>query len=114
MTSAIEVHTTALRGGLNGDEAYELARWLSADEDIMCGGNKCEIAKRLGYDWFKMPAADRYELAAACLIVASEWSRLTPFDRWLQRTYGTAKIKREFNARDLDMLRAGFEGGRDV
>lgn len=105
MPSAIEVHIAALRSVLKGEEAYELARWLSADEDIMCS-RKPDVVMRLGYDWYKMSAADRYELAAACLILAAEYASLTPFDRWL-RTKGNVNI----SAGTLAMMRDAFEAG---
>ena len=110
MTSAIEVHAAALRLALHSaDEAHEFADWMMASADQLGdrGWNKCEIADRLGYNRFSTKPAERYELAAAALILAAEFERLSPFEQWFMRNH-TKEERERYNDRDKQMMEIGF------
>lgn len=110
MTSAIEVHAAALRvAQVTGDEALELAQWMCSDEGRLedAGWYKCEVASRLGYERHVGTAADRFEFAAGALIVAAEFARMTPFERWFKTNHTEAERKK-FSTRDIEMMAIGF------
>ena len=110
MTSVIEVHVAALRLALHsGDEAHEFADWMMASTDQLAdrGWNTCEIADHLGYNRFNIEPAERYEVAAAALLLAAEFDRLTPFQQWFQRNH-TKEERERFTERDLKMMEIGF------
>lgn len=110
MSSEIEAHAAALRvAQLNGEEARELAEWLVASEGRLedAGWYKSEVADKYGYKRHQLSQADRCEIAAACLLIAAEYERLTPFEQWFQRKH-TAAERERFTPRDIDMMRIGF------
>ena len=110
MTSAIEVHAAALRvAQVTGDEAIELAEWMIASQGSLedRGWYSSEVAKKYGYKRNESVDADRYEFAAGALIVAAEFARMTPFERWFKTNHTEAERKK-FSTRDIDMMRAGF------
>ena len=110
MSSAIEVHAAALRvAQVTGDEALELAQWMCSDEGRLedAGWYKSEVATRLGYERHTGQLADRLEFAAGALIIAAEFARMTPFERWF-KTKHTEAERKKLSARDIDMMRIGF------
>lgn len=110
MTSAVEVQQAALRIALRSKEsAVELADWLIAEDGSLDdrGWNRCEIADELGFKRYSMKPAERYEVAAAALLLAAEFDRLTPFQQWFQRNHTTQERER-FTERDLQMMEIGF------
>lgn len=104
MTSVIEVHVAALRAAsLQGEDALELARYMVDPDPI----RQPEVARKLGYAYYDTEPAGRLELAAAALILAAEYERLTPFERWF-KTKHTEAERKKFSGRDIDMMRIGF------
>ena len=114
MTSeTISAQIAALRSvKLTGDEAEELGQFLALNpgqrEDF--DWQTCSVAARLGFNPETMDTAHRLNVAAAALMLAAEDADLTPFDRWLRKTYTPAERAR-LNGRDVHLLRLGFEGG---
>ena len=115
MTSAtLDEHVAMLHAAnLKPGEAEALGQFfalgLSQRDDY--GWYKSGVATHLGLNPDAMPHTQRLTLAAAALVIAAEDAQLTPFDRWLRKTYTAAQIKRDFSQRDIAMLRRGFEGG---
>lgn len=96
---------------LKPGEAEELGEFLSLSagsrDDL--GWHGCEVAKRIKLSPDSMPDAQRFTLAAAALVLAAEDAVLTPFDRWLRKTYTEEEIKK-FSYREVDLMRRGFDG----
>lgn len=113
MTSAtLDEQIALLRvADLKPGEAEELGQFLALNRDQHddFGWHRCEVADRLGLKPRAMPDAQRLTVAAAALVIAAEDAVLTPFDRWLRKTYASADRAR-LSGRDVEMLRRGFEG----
>jgi len=96
---------------LKPGEAQELGEYFamsfSTREDL--NWFKCEPAFRLKLVPENMPDAQRFTLAAAALVLAAEDAALTPFDRWLRKTYTDEEINK-FSFREIDLMRRGFDG----
>ena len=104
MTSVIEVHVAALRAApLQDGDALQLARYMVDPDNV----HKPDIARTLGYSAYDVEPAERLELAAAALIIAVEYERLTPFEKWFQRHY-TKDERERFTDRDKQMMEIGF------
>jgi len=114
MTSAtLDEHTAMLRAAnLKPDEAEELGQFfalgLGKRDDY--GWHRSEVATRLGLHPSNMPQAQRLTLAAAALVIAAEDAQLTPFDRWLRKTYTRADIN-AFSEHTLTLMWKAYEGG---
>ena len=114
MTSAtLDEHVAMLNAAnLKPDEAEELGQFFALGigqrEDL--GWHCSEVATRLGLRPTAVTDAHRLTLAAAALVIAAEDAALSPFDRWLRKTYTAAQIKQDFSPHDIAMLRRGFEG----
>lgn len=104
MTSVIEVHVAALRAApLQDGDALQLARYMVDPDNV----HKPDIARTLGYSAYDVEPAERLELAAAALLLAAEFDRLTPFQQWFQRNH-TKEERERFTERDLKMMEIGF------
>lgn len=114
MTSAtLDEHIAMLNAAnLKPGEAEELGQFFALDpeqREDYCW-HRSEVATRLGLNPTAMPTAQRLTLAAAALMIAAEDAQLTPFDRWLRKNIARAEFD-TYTARDIAMLRRGFEGG---
>lgn len=108
MTSVIEVHVAALRAApLQDGDALQLARYMVDPDNV----HKPDIARTLGYSAYDVEPAERLELAAAALILAAEYERLTPFEKWFQRHY-TSDERKKLSQSDIKYLKIGFEAVR--
>ena len=104
MTSVIEVHVAALRAApLQDGDALQLARYMVDPDNV----HKPDIARTLGYSAYDVEPAERLELAAAALIIAAEYERLSPFEQWFMRNH-TKEERERFNDRDKQMMEIGF------
>ena len=108
MTSVIEVHVAALRAApLQDGDALQLARYMVDPDNV----HKPDIARTLGYSAYDVEPAERLGLAAAALILAAEYERLTPFEKWFQRHY-TKDERNKLSRSDIKYLKIGFEAVR--
>ena len=112
MTSAtLDEHVAMLNAvNLKPGEAAEFALDLAASENEDRYYRASNTAKQLGFNPAAMDDAHRYTVAAAALLIAAEDAQLSPFDRWLRKNIARAEFD-TYTARDLALLRRGFEGG---
>lgn len=112
MTSAtLDEHVAMLNAAdLKPDEAAEFALDLAASENEDRYYKASNTAKQLGFNPAAMNDAHRYTVAAAALLIAAEDAQLTPFDRWLRKTYPRAEIN-AFSEHTLTLMWKAYEGG---
>ena len=106
MTSEIEVQVAMLRAAkLNPEDASGVALVLINDDNS--DRYHLGVAKEVGLDRNKMQPDARHVAAAACLIIAAEYVRLSPFERWFRKKHTPAERDR-FTERDKQMMQIGW------
>lgn len=112
MTSAtLDEHIAMLHAAnLKPDEAAEFARDITASPDDERFFRSNQTCKRYGFVASTMNDAERYTVGAAALVIAAEDAALTPFDRWLRKTYQRAEIN-AFSKETLMLMWKAYEAG---
>ena len=114
MTSEIiSVQIAALRASkLTSDEAEELGQFLALDKETRAdfGWRSCPVAVRLGFNPETMDTVHRLSVAAAALIIAAEEQLVTPFDRWVRRTFSPLELT-NFTESQKKWMKVAFEAG---